>query len=76
MMKTFSVAEAAEELGVSPSLVYGLCQRRKIRHERHGLGRGKIKIPLDALEEYRKSVTVEVRAVEQPVPVRKRRHLV
>lgn len=57
-MKTFSVAEAAKELGVSPGTVYSLCASRKIRHERIGLGRGTIRIPEDALEEYRRSVTV------------------
>jgi excisionase family DNA binding protein len=58
-MKMFSVAEAAKELGVSVGTVYALCARRKLRHERHGLGRGRIKIPEDALEEYRRNVTVE-----------------
>jgi excisionase family DNA binding protein len=57
-MRTYSVGEAAGELGVSRALVYALCQRRKIRHERHGLGKGKIVIPADALEEYRRGVTV------------------
>src|SRR4051794_17161388 len=57
-MKRFSVAEAAKELGVSTGTVYGLCASRKLRHERHGLGRGRIKIPDDALQEYRRSVTV------------------
>jgi excisionase family DNA binding protein len=58
-MKSFSVAEAARELGVSAGTVYGLCSRKRLRHERHGLGRGKILIPEDALEEYRRSVTVD-----------------
>ena len=59
-MKTFTVTEAARELGISQNMVYALCQRRKIKHERHGLGRrGKIIIPEDALAEYRRSVTVE-----------------
>jgi excisionase family DNA binding protein len=57
-MKNHSVAEAAQLLDVSTSLVYGLCAQRKLRHERHGLGRGRIRIPEDALEEYRRSVTV------------------
>ena len=57
-MRMFSVAEAAAELGVSRNLVYALCQCRKIRHERHGLGKGKILITEDALEEYRQRVTV------------------
>jgi hypothetical protein len=34
-----------------------LRQRKMIRHERHGLGRGTIRIPQDALDEYRRGVT-------------------
>lgn len=55
----FSVKDAARELGISVSLMYGLIQARKIRHERHGLGRGVIRIPADALQEYRRSCTSE-----------------
>ena|SRR5215813_10739583 len=58
--RAYSVAEAAVALGVSRSLAYSLCQRRKIRHERHGAGRGRIVIREDALQEYRASVTVQV----------------
>jgi excisionase family DNA binding protein len=69
-MKQFSVGEAATLLGVSPSLVYGLCAQKRIRHERHGLGRGKIVIPEDALEEYRRQRTVNVdEGGDQPPPV-------
>jgi excisionase family DNA binding protein len=57
-MKMFSVSEAAKELGVSAGTVYALCARRRIRHERIGVGRGTIRIPADAIEEYRSSVTV------------------
>jgi len=68
-MKTFSVAEAAKELGVSAGTVYALCASRRLRHERHGLGRGRIKIPEDALAEYRRSVTVDVeRGAAAPPP--------
>jgi excisionase family DNA binding protein len=76
-MKRFSVAEAAKELGVSAGTVYGLCSRRRLRHERHGLGRGRIKIPEDALEEYRQSVTVGTeRAASMPPTARvKLKHL-
>lgn len=69
-MRTLSVREAARELGVSPALVYGLCARRRIRHERHGLGRGKILIPADAIEEYRRRVTVGARAEDLAPPPR------
>jgi excisionase family DNA binding protein len=54
----FTVKTAAKELGISSSLVYGLCAAGKIRHERHGLGRGTIRIPREALDEYRKHSTV------------------
>jgi excisionase family DNA binding protein len=66
-MKMLSVREAAQALGVSAALVYSLCELRRIRHERHGLGRGTIRIPEDALEEYRRSVTVE-KAEEAATP--------
>lgn len=59
-MKTYSVHEAAELLSVSDATVYGLCSRRRLRHERIGLGRGVIRIPEDAIEDYRRSRTVEV----------------
>jgi excisionase family DNA binding protein len=67
-MKRFSVREAADELGVSPQTVYGLCARKRIRHERQGLGGGKIVITDDALEEYRRSVTVRVEQRTDPPP--------
>lgn len=60
LKQTFSVAEAADVVGVSTALIYGLCSSKRIRYERHGLRRGRIRIPEDALDEYRKSRTVEV----------------
>ena len=45
------------ELGLSVSLVYNLRATGKIRHERHGLGRGVIRIPKEALDEYRQRCT-------------------
>lgn len=53
-----TVKDAARELGISPALVYALCQAKRIRHERHGLGRGKIVIPCEALNDYRLRATV------------------
>jgi excisionase family DNA binding protein len=64
-MRTFSVAEAAKEMGVSVGTIYGLCATRKLRHERIGLGRGKIRIPEDAITEYRRSVTIDA----EPTPI-------
>ena len=63
-----SVREAAKRLGISPALVYGLCARKRIRHERYGLGRGTIKIPEDALDEYRGRCTVGVEEESVPPP--------
>ena len=66
-----TVKDAAQELGVSPALVYALCQAKRIRHERHGVGRGKIVIPTDALDEYRNRCTVpaeEPKTEETPCP--------
>jgi excisionase family DNA binding protein len=67
-MKSYSVIEAAARLSVSAALIYSLCSRRKIRHERHGLGRGTLRIPEDALEEYRQRVTIGVKKEAAPVP--------
>jgi len=61
-----SVKQAAEKLGVSAKLVYSLCAGGKIVHERHGLGRGTIRIAEEALEEYRRGCTVGTRAKEIP----------
>src|SRR5215469_9341732 len=62
----FSVKQAAERLGISAKLVYSLCAGGKIVHERHGLGRGTIRITEEALEEYRRGCTVGTRAKEIP----------
>jgi excisionase family DNA binding protein len=66
----YTVSGAAKELGVSLSLVYALCAAGKIRHERHGLGRGTIRISAAALEEYRRDA-----AVRPPGPVVRLKHL-
>jgi excisionase family DNA binding protein len=62
-VKFLTVKQAAEALGVSQAIVYALCAARRIRHQRIGLGRGTIRIPEDAIAEYRESVTVEPVAV-------------
>jgi excisionase family DNA binding protein len=59
-MKRLTVKEAAERIGISTSLMYALLERRKVRHERHGLGRGIYLITEEAVEEYRKSREVGV----------------
>ncbi len=56
-----SVKQCAQRLGISPALVYSLIAARRIRHERHGLRRGAIRVPEEALDEYRLRVTFDVK---------------
>jgi excisionase family DNA binding protein len=58
-MNLLTVKEAAGRLRVSAATVYALVARKLLRHERIGTGRGAIRIPEDAVEEYRKRRTVE-----------------
>ncbi len=53
----FTVKQAAKELTLSVSLLYALVAAGKIRHERHGMGWGVIRIPKEALDEYRQNCT-------------------
>ncbi len=55
-----TVQQVASVLSVSPALVYGLVSRGLLRCERYGLGRGTIRIPQDALDEYRERARVVV----------------
>ncbi len=66
---SLTVKEAAARLGVSDKLVYSLCRAGKIVHERHGLGRGTIRITEEALEEYRRQARVE-HGSPTPVPLK------
>jgi excisionase family DNA binding protein len=66
-----TVKQAAERLGVSVGLIYALCAARRLRHERHGLGRGKILIPEDSLQEYRRRCTIEAGERAKPAPAPK-----
>lgn len=54
----FTVKQTATILTISVASVYALIAARKIRHERFGLGRGTIRIPADAIEEYRRRCTL------------------
>jgi excisionase family DNA binding protein len=49
-----TVKQAAGRMGVSAATVYLLCASRRLRHSRVGLGRGKIAIPEEAIDEYLK----------------------
>ncbi len=60
------VAEAAKILDVSPSLIYSLIASGKLRFCRIGNGRGRLRIPADAIEEYLARCTFGVRE-EKPV---------
>jgi len=59
MASPLTVPEAARELRLSPASIYALCAAKKLRHQRVGLGRGKIVIPPDALIEYLARGTVK-----------------
>lgn len=66
-----TVKQAAVRLMISPATVYALIAARKIRHERHGLRRGAIRISEEALADYRARCTVDAEGqpAEEPVPV-------
>ena len=65
-----TVKQAAQRLGVSPTTVYGLCQRRLLPHIRIGLGRGAVRIREEDLEEYVRGATVRPQAPALPSPPR------
>lgn len=54
-----TVKEAAPVLRLSAASVYALCAAKKLRHQRVGIGRGKIVIPPDAITEYLAKGTVK-----------------
>lgn len=53
-----TVNEASECLRVSAATVYALCAAKKLRHQRVGVGRGKILISVEAIAEYLAKGTV------------------
>jgi excisionase family DNA binding protein len=57
-VQPYTVKEAAAKLRLSAASVYALCAARKLRHQRVGVGRGKIVIPHDAIDEYLARATV------------------
>lgn len=58
-MQAYTIKEAAPLLRLCPASVYALCAAKKLRHQRVGLGRGKILIPPEAIEEYLSKGTVK-----------------
>src|SRR5690349_10036373 len=61
-----TVKQAALRMGVSAATVYLLCGTRRLRHTRVGLGRGKISITEEAVEEYLKGREVGPKKPEPP----------
>lgn len=57
-----TVKEVAEILNVSSALVYSLIARGRIACERYGVGRGTIRVPRVALDEFR--------SMSRPAPAR------
>ena len=55
-----TVKQAAPRMRVGINTIYGLCAAKLLRHVRIGLGRGKLLIPEDAIEEYLKAHTIGV----------------
>jgi hypothetical protein len=66
MTKQLTVKEASTELRVSIATLYALCSARKLKHVRVGVGRGKILVPLEAIEEYLKNGTVRSTEAAHP----------
>jgi excisionase family DNA binding protein len=74
-MSLLTVSEAAARLGVSPGLIYSLVAGRKLRFARVGNGRGRIRIPEDAIGEYVSQATFAPQE-QKPPPGRVRlKHL-
>lgn len=57
----FTVAQAAELMQISNSLLYALIEKRKIRHHRLGVGHGAIRISQQDIHEFLDSTTVGIR---------------
>lgn len=58
----YLVGELAEMWRVAPSTVYRLIYSRRLRAERHGPRGGAIRVPVDAVTEYLKTVAAETAA--------------
>lgn len=70
-----TVSDAALSLGISPALVYKLCDRGKLGHYRIGFGRGRIDISPEQLDAYRRACRVEPVADRQDDGTRRPRTL-
>jgi excisionase family DNA binding protein len=67
-MKYLNVQEVADRLGVAPTTIYALCQKKVIPHVRVGTGRGAIRISEDGLARYLAGAAVQQDDVGQPPP--------
>jgi excisionase family DNA binding protein len=71
-----TIKECAERLSVSSSLIYSLVASRKIRFCRIGNGRGRLRIPEDAVLEYLARCTFDIEEPKSPArSIRPLRHL-
>ncbi len=68
-----TVRQAAERLEVSASTVYGLIAAGRLRHHRIGTGKGAIRIPDSAIEEFLKASEVSV--INVPEKKKQFRHI-
>jgi excisionase family DNA binding protein len=68
-----TVQQAADRLEVSLGLVYKLCNDGRLGHERHGTGRGTIRITEADLAEYRASARSRPPASADPPAPRGRK---
>ena len=70
-----NVKQAAERLEISVSLVYSLAAAGKLRHCRVGHGRGRLRIPEDAIEEYLARCTFGVREEKPAASLPRLKHI-
>lgn len=75
MTPLLTVQQAAARLSVSPALVYSLISGRKLRFVRVGNGRGRIRIPDEAIEEYLARATFRVEEKKPTPPQAPLKHL-
>ena len=74
--KNYTVKEVAQLLSISAQAVYQFCTKKKLRHLRLGIGRGTLRIPASALEEFIAQSTVQADAPSEPkAPLAKLKHL-
>lgn len=67
-----TVKQAAQKIGISPSLVYSLCRDGIVRHTRHGRPgkRGCIRISEEAVAEYLAACQQRGRLPAAPLPLK------